>query len=187
YAVPFLHSEQQYLYLSPIELLFFRLMKYPFILLLIVWAFHSYGQVRTDDPLYLALKEKDSLLFSVGFNHCNMQRFENLVSPDFEFFHDQSGSVKSKAEFMTSIRDRLCRMNYKAERELIAGSVQVFPLYKDGVLYGAIQTGIHLFYKIETNGSREFTSSARFTHVWLLENSVWQLSRVLSFDHQSPN
>jgi len=63
----------------------------------------------------------------------------------------------------------------------------VFPLYLDGVLYGAIQQGEHDFYIRETGKPDVATSSARFTSVWLLQDdSSWKLAEALSYDHHDP-
>jgi endonuclease YncB( thermonuclease family) len=60
--------------------------------------------------------------------------------------------------------------------------VEVFPLEKNGVMYGAIHTGIHNFYAVEDNKSEYLTSIAKFTHVWMLENGDFKLTRVLDGD-----
>ena len=145
------------------------------------------AQVERSSALYKTIKTNDSLLFDIGFNTCDIKQFQNLVSDSFEMYHDEAGITPSKAAFIASIRDGLCKMNYKARRELIENSLQVFPLEKKGgVLYGAIETGEHAFYGIEKDKPAYLTSTAKFTHVWLLENGKWKLSRVLSYDHRKP-
>ena len=143
------------------------------------------AQMDTQSELFKTIKEKDSLLFNIGFNTCDISQFENLVSDNFEFYHDKSGITPNKTAFIDGIKNGLCKMNYKAKRVLVEGSMQVFPLYKNGVLYGAIQNAKHEFYGIEPNKPEYLTSVALITHLWLLENGQWKLSRSLSFDHIS--
>jgi hypothetical protein len=146
---------------------------------------HSlFSQVAPSSDLFKTLKTHDSLLFEVGFNTCDITQFEKLVSDDFEFYHDKSGITATKADFITSIRDGLCKMDYKARRELVENSLEVYPLENNGVLYGAIQTGSHRFYEVKDVKPDQLTSVAKFTHVWLLENGTWKLSRGLSYDHK---
>ena len=57
-------------------------------------------------------------------------------------------------------------------------------LKQSGELYGAIQKGVHRFYIKEPDKDLYLTGSARFTHVWLLEESAWVLKTVLSYDHE---
>lgn len=147
----------------------------------------SLAQVPGQSPLFRQLYSADSLLFTVGFNHCNLQPFELLIDDDFEFYHDKAGITLSKQAFLDDIRNGLCKNSYQAVRVLEPGSLQVFPLEKSGVLYGAIQTGIHHFYALEKDGVKRYTSSARFTHVWILEGGHWKLKRALSYDHGSNN
>ena len=137
--------------------------------------------------LFRVLKTKDSLLFEVGFNTCDISQFENLVSGNFEFYHDRSGITSSKSAFITSIRDGLCKLPYRPRRELNENSLEAYPMEKNGVLYGAVQTGTHSFYAVETGKPDRLTSVARFTHVWLQENGSWKLSRGISYDHQEPD
>jgi hypothetical protein len=147
-------------------------------------VFSLFSQVPAASDLFRTLKTRDSLLFEVGFNTCDISQFEKLVSDDFEFYHDKSGITATKADFITSIRDGLCKMDYKARRELVDNSLEVYPLENNGLLYGAIQTGNHRFYAIKQDKPDQLTSVAKFTHVWLLDNGTWKLSRGLSYDHK---
>lgn len=146
----------------------------------------SFAQIADTSQLYSILKRNDSLLFNVGFNNCDIIQFENLIDDNFEFYHDQAGITTSKSKFISDVRDNLCTLPYKPRRELVAKSLQVFPLMNNNVLYGAIQKGQHKFYAIEKDSSERLTSVAEFTHVWLLKNGKWMLSRALSYDHTEP-
>ncbi|MDP4220456.1 MAG: nuclear transport factor 2 family protein [Bacteroidota bacterium] len=146
----------------------------------------SFSQIAVTSDLFKTLKTEDSLLFNVGFNTCDISQFENLVSDNFEFYHDEAGPTLSKSDFIAGIRDGLCKLPYKARRELVENSLEVYPLEKKGVLYGAIQNGRHRFYALEKDKPEYLTSTARFTHLWLLENGRWRLHRALSYDHHNP-
>lgn len=145
-----------------------------------------FGQIDRSTELYKILKQNDSLLFNASFNTCDLAELERLVSDDFEFYHDKGGVMGTKAEFIETTKNGLCKLSYKARRELVEESLEVFPLNKDGVLYGAVQTGRHSFYAKEQDKPERLTSTAVFTHVWILENSNWKLKRVLSYDHRDP-
>lgn len=146
----------------------------------------SFAQVEKSAELFRVLATKDSLLFNVGFNTCNISQFEQLISDNFEFYHDLSGITGSKSEFIEGIRNGLCKLPYKPKRELDAGSLEVYPLTKNGQIYGAVQTGTHRFIAVESDGTERLTSIANFTHVWLLENGEWKFSRGLSYNHHVP-
>jgi CubicO group peptidase (beta-lactamase class C family) len=155
-----------------------------FYFLLIISSLTTFGQVDKTSALYKTIKEKDSLLFNLGFNNCDIKQFENLINENFEFYHDQSGITNSKEEFISGIENGLCKLPYKPRRILSENKTEVFPLEKNGVLYGAIQTGIHNFYAVEENKSEYLTSVAKFSHVWILENGDFKLSKGLSYDHK---
>lgn len=135
--------------------------------------------------LFEQLKERDSLIFKLGFNNCDTAQLRKLLSDDFEFYHDQNGLMESKELFIQNIPN-LCKMNYKPIRVLVDSSLQVFPLFSSGKIYGAIQTGVHEFYGEEKDKPRYLTSTARFTHVWIMEGEDWKLKRILSYDHIIP-
>lgn len=145
------------------------------------------AQVDKNNELHQTLQVNDSLLFNAAFNTCDIAQLETLLSEDCEFYHDQSGFTPTKAGFINSIKNGLCKMDYKPSRVLVKESLETFPLYNNGALYGAIQTGKHQFYaKYKEDQEEKLTSVAVFTHVWILEGEAWKLSRVLSYDHQAP-
>lgn len=151
---------------------------------LIILSITTFGQVEKTSELYKIIKVKDSLLFNRGFNNCDIVQFENLVSENFEFYHDQAGITNSKAEFISGIQNGLCKLPYKPKRVLTENKMDVYPLEKNGVLYAAIQTGIHNFYAVDNNKSEYLTSIAKFTHVWIIENGDFKLTKGLSYDHK---
>lgn len=161
--------------------------KYIFICFTFCVTFLKKSSAQTDknSELYATILAKDSLLFSIGFNTCNIAQFEDLLSDNFEFFHDKD-SISNRTDFIYNLKNGLCSSpsTYQSRRELIAESTEIYPLYKNNVLYGAIQNGNHRFYEIISGGKEMYASSARFTHVWLSENGTWKLSKSLSFDHQ---
>lgn len=161
-------------------------MKKLFILICLVFTtLVTNAQIAKDSDLHQLILSKDSLLFQVGFNTCDMSQFESLLSENFEFFHDKD-SISYKKEFINTLRNGLCESpaTYQSRRELVSESTEIFPLYNNKVLYGAIQTGDHLFFEKIGDKTETFASSAKFTHVWLLENGSWKLSKSLSYDHQ---
>ncbi len=62
-------------------------------------------------------------------------------------------------------------------REIIKGSLEVYPI-KD---YGAVQIGIHRFCHLE-NG-RQDCGNFKFVHIWKKTGNEWKLARVISYDH----
>lgn len=142
------------------------------------------AQSNEYSEVYNTLKANDSLIFERAFNHCELQHLEYLIPEDFEFYHDKGGILDSKEAFIKVMQDGICNSNNttKSTRELV-GNLEVFPLYNNGKLYGALQNGIHKFFET-TNGNKVAGSTAKFSHLWILENDKWYLKRVISFDHQ---
>lgn len=160
-----------------------------FLSLIITLFFHANGgaQVDKNSELYKTIISKDSLLFDVGFNICDISQFENLLSEKFEFYHDIDG-ISDRKKFLNDLKTGLCRdpKNYQARRELLPESTEIYALhnkYDQGKIYGAIQVGVHQFFEKQPGKPEGFGSAARFTHVWLLENEEWKLSRSFSYEH----
>lgn len=159
--------------------------KIPGLLMLLSLAGAVCAQETADGALYKTIMRYDSLLFNIGFNTCNVQQFEKLLSNDFRFFHDKD-SISDKTAFINGIKNGLCKSpgTFQAKRELLPGSTKIYPLYKGNVLYGVIQEGVHSFYESIAGKKENYGSTARFTHVWLLEGNSWMLNTSLSFDHK---
>lgn len=142
----------------------------------------SKAQVENNSDLYKTILSKDSLLFDVGFNTCDIKQFENLLSDNLKFYHDKDG-VSDKTKFLFDLKNGICnnQENRQVKRFLLKESTEIFPLYKKGILYAAVQNGEHMF-----SEKRETQAGiAKFTNVWQLENGEWKLATSFSFDHQA--
>jgi Domain of unknown function (DUF4440) len=142
------------------------------------------GPVATQE-LFDEIAANDSALFEAVFSTCNFDKIGELVTEDFEFYHDKWGlTATSGAQFVEAIRN-LCErqkqgVDFRARRELVKDSMAVYPLNN----YGAIQVGVHRFYAIAEGKKDQLTETARFTQVWKKDNGKWRVARVLSYDHK---
>lgn len=147
---------------------------------------NSYAQVENTSELFRTLKKQDSLFFEHGFNQCDLEYLEEHITEDLEFYHDQGG-YQNRDSFLENTRKNICSgEGVKPIRKVDENSLQVFPLYNNGKLYAAIQKGIHHFYLREKEKKDLQSGTARFTHVWKLDNGDWELAEVLSYEHGDP-
>lgn len=146
------------------------------------------GQVTSVSELYGTLKQKDSILFDAAFNKCDVDTMESLFTEDFEFYHDKGGLTEGREVFLNNSRSNCANRKVgepqPAKRFLVEGSLEVFPLYKNGTLYGAIQHGVHTFEFLNEKKEYQKGDIAKFTHLWILEGDEWRIKRELSYDHQ---
>ncbi|PTB97107.1 serine hydrolase [Marivirga lumbricoides] len=148
----------------------------------IIFKANSIAQVDKNSTLYSTILPQDSLLFNVGFNTCDISQFEYLLSDDLKFYHDKDG-ISDKTKFLYDLKNGLCKSpeTRQVQRVLVKESIEIFPLYKNGVLYGAIHNGKHLFYE----SAESQPGIARFSNVWVLENGLWKLGTSLSYGHRA--
>ena len=149
---------------------------------ILLTTFSVFAQVNKNSDLYKTILSKDSLLFEVGFNHCDIKQFEILLSENLKFYHDKDG-ISGKTKFLFDLKNGLCKdpSTRQVNRFLVKESTEIFPLYKNGILYGAVQNGEHMF-----SEKRESQAGiAKFTNFWQLENGQWKLATSFSFDHQA--
>ncbi len=133
------------------------------------------------------LTKMDSLIFEIGFNRCELDQLRPHISKDLRFYHDSGGASFGADTFFEISKRNICsNPERKPIRKLVEGSLEVFPLYSEGKLYGAVQNGTHAFFIREPGKELYQTSIAKFTHLWLLQDGRWVLESVLSFDHQDP-
>jgi hypothetical protein len=133
------------------------------------------GLPPTDD-LYKTVAALDAALFD-AYNHCNLDKLGSMVSDDLEFYHDQTGLAVGRQSLIDGVRNNICG---KVHRELVPGTLEVYPIKG----YGAVEIGIHRFtHPNDPNPGPG--GEAKFVHVWRQKDGVWQVTRVLSFDHHS--
>ena len=143
------------------------------------------------ESLNKQMQSLDQKLFENSFGNCKLKEIEALIGDDFEFYHDKVGVTKGKDTFIEQLKNGNCSGKgnpsvYKAFRVLHEGSLKHYPLYKKDELYAVLQTGIHSFYESNNGGNLTRGSTAKFSHLWELKGDKWQLTRVISYDHQSP-
>ena len=127
------------------------------------------------------LADMDSIVFANVYT-CNSSKNETFFTDDIEFYHDKGGLTKSRKTLVEELRNNFCgEGKTKLRRELIKGSMQVYPVNN----YGAVQMGDHRFYVTE-NGKEVLSGVAKFIHVWKYDNGQWRISRVFSYDHNAP-
>lgn len=144
------------------------------------------AQINKNSELFLELKKQDSIFFERGFNRCDMEYLEKFVNNDLKFYHD-NGGFQDKKLFLERTKENICSNPLKKPiRKVIPGSLEVFPLYDNGKLYGAIQSGEHEFYIREPNKKDVLGGRAKFTSVWTKKDGSWLMSEVLSYDHGEP-
>jgi hypothetical protein len=139
---------------------------------------------QNDQQLSAVILHNDSLFWQ-AYNNCDVSKMMGYFSEDIEFYHDKGGITAGIPALVQSFEKGVCsnKDSFTLRREAIDSSIKVFPLRKDGVIYGAVLTGSHLFY-IHNKGKKEYADGlAKFTHLWLLKNGSWKMTRVLSYDH----
>lgn len=121
--------------------------------------------------LYDSITAIDSIFFD-AYNKCKLDRIDSLISEDLEFYHDKGGLSTSKKEIIKALQNNICG---KVTRELLKGSIEVYPI-KD---YGAIEMGYHGFHNNQEKESGP-THFSKFVHIWQNKNNQWKLTRVIS-------
>lgn len=124
--------------------------------------------------LYGELYTMDSLLFR-AFNTRDLASLRTYFSTDLELYQDNVG-VRNYEQAMEAFKGLFSR-EYILTRELVKGSMEVYPI-KD---FGAIQAGLHTFSHVE-NGKLE-KGTFKFMHVWEKTKTGWKIKRLITYDH----
>ena len=130
--------------------------------------------IKTDTELTRAITALDKELFD-AYNTCDLDKMKSLVAEDLEFYHDKTGLAVGRQIFLDAIQKNICG---KVQRELVAGSLEVYPL-KD---YGAVEIGVHRFTH-PWKQDHGVVGEAKFVQLWQYKDGAWKITRVISFDH----
>ena len=142
----------------------------------------------TDEQLTQTILHLDSMFWK-SYNDCNTAGSGKYLSDDVEFYHDKGGITLGMENLVASIKNNLCsNENLRVRREAVPGTVNVYPMKKSNIIYGALISGDHYFYVTEKGKPEKREGLAKFTQLWILKDNVWKMTRILSFDHgPAPN
>lgn len=132
----------------------------------------KYTYTIDDQALYDSIIALDSAFFH-AYNTCsdNLEHYASFYADSLEFYHDKNGRVTSKAAIVEGTRLNICG---KVRRELVEGSIEVYPLPN----YGAIEMGLHTFINSEEPDTRP--QPGRFTIIWQKTGAGWKIREVIS-------
>jgi hypothetical protein len=92
--------------------------------------------------------------------------------------------MTGKAAFTSAMEKNICGIpEHRIRRGAVADSIRVFPMRQGDKLYGAVISGEHQFFHNVKGKPEQLEGRARFTHMLLLKDGAWKVSRVLSYDH----
>jgi Domain of unknown function (DUF4440) len=132
------------------------------------------GKIPSGTELTTTITALDGAVFA-AYNRCDLDTFARYIAPDIEFYHDKGGLTRGRAKLVQSIKNGICG---KLRRELVAGSLEVYPIKN----FGAVEIGTHRFCDL---GTGRCDAVARFIHLWEYCNGSWRITRVISYDHRA--
>ena len=131
----------------------------------------SLERIKSQEELTQAITALDKQLFD-AYNTCNIEKLGTLVTDDLEFYHDKTGLAVGKQPFLDAIKKNICG---KVTRELVQGSLEVYPLHG----YGAVEIGLNRF----RHPGDSDVGEAKFVQLWQYKDGAWKISRVISYEH----
>lgn len=152
-------------------------------LLILCMALNTSNAQTSSDSITKVVLLKDSLFWTY-YNNCDIDDMMQFITDDIEFYHDKNGVLTGKENFRNAFQKNLCgNKDSRLRREAVKGSVNVFSMRSRDTLYGAIISGEHLFYVLETGKKDRLDGIGKFMNLWILQNGNWKMSRVLSYNH----
>ena len=134
---------------------------------------HLYHYKPGDQKLYDTIAYLDSVFFE-AYNTCNLNlnKYGSFYSDSIEFYHDKGGVMTSRQDIIDATKKNICG---KVTRELVKGSIEVYPINN----YGAVEMGLHKFHN-NTEKERTPAKPGRFIIIWQNKNNGWKIARVIS-------
>lgn len=136
-------------------------------------------QSKSDTSVFLFTEifKSDSSLFN-AFNNCDSITYKKYFTNDLEFYHDLGGLTVGLKNELKSFAE-MCGRNSAIRRELVKGSMEVYPLKN----FGAIEIGIHRFYHRNKGQQEKISGTYKFIHIWQKLDDRWKISRIISYGH----
>ncbi len=146
--------------------------------LLGVWLFSASFAAVAAEPaatpdLKTAIAAQDAALFD-AYNHCDLATLGHYFDKDVEFYDDRNGLAIGSQPLLDAVKKYICG---KAERVLVPGSLEVYPIPG----YGAVEMGVHRF--LHPTEPDNPPGEGRFVNIWRLKDGAWQITRVISYAH----
>jgi len=135
---------------------------------------HESSYKPISKELFLTISQRDSILFE-AFNSRNLEKLKTFFDEKIEIYQDNIG-VRDYSQTVEAFSG-LFKQNYILKRELVKGSLEIYPIKN----YGAIETGKHTFCHIE-NG-KLICGTFKFVHIWENKNGEWKITRIITYDH----
>ena len=157
----------------------FFLLRFIFLPVILIAAINLANAQSKEDSmayrdLYKEISHMDSILFN-AFNARDIDQFKSLFTEDLEFYHDKGGLTNY--EHTIDFLKTTAKINNQLRRELVKGSLEVYPIPGSG----AMEIGAHTFCHLE-NGKQD-CGTFKFVHVWQKKNGEWKITRVVSYGH----
>jgi hypothetical protein len=138
---------------------------------------------KRSEALTREVEALDAQLFAALFTKCDADKVATLVTDELEFYHDKWG-FNPDDDFVEGIRNMCKRIesgeDFRSRRELVEGSLEVYPMRN----YGALEIGVHRFFRVENGKPDALTETGRFAQLWQRgADGKLRLSRVISYDH----
>ena len=146
--------------------------------------FHLTQAPQTTAALEAAIAQADADLFDAVFIQCDTDKVAGMLTEDFRFLHDKGGLTASKAAFIANFKKGCAQQaagtDFRARRELVPGTMQVWPINN----YGAVEFGEHKFYARIPGKPDTLTETGSFMILWRNEGGKWLMAESISYGHK---
>lgn len=106
------------------------------VLVLELMPARTYAQsTPMSEELFKTIQALDTQFFDV-YNHCDLATISSMIADDLEFYHDKAGLALGRQALLDGLKSNMCN---KVTRELVPGTLEVYPIAK----YGAVVIGVH--------------------------------------------
>lgn len=123
--------------------------------------------------------------FWQDFNFSPSAALNAHYANDVEFYHDLGGPILGQ-EALATINAGMDASKNRGRRVLVPSTLRIHPMRKGGEVYGALVMGDHDFFSTDSGKIVKRTIRSSFTHLMLLKDGAWKISRIYSFNHHVP-